>query len=253
MLFNSYEFIFVFLPAVLVVFFSLGRLGFQSVAIAWLVAASLFFYGFWNPSYLGLIVGSALFNYGWGRRLSSLCEGEGRRTLALGIAINLALLGYFKYANFFVDNINSLFKTGIILPTIVLPLAISFFTFQQIAYLVDTFRHQTREHRFLHYCLFVTFFPQLIAGPIVHHGDMLPQFARSRIFRVDARNLAYGVAIFLIGLFKKVVIADGVARWSDPVFGAAAAGGAVSFVEAWQAAIAYTLQLYFDQRPTGVT
>ncbi|NNK31963.1 MAG: MBOAT family protein [Xanthomonadales bacterium] len=243
MLFNSYIFIFAFLPLTLAGFFLIGARGHHRIAISWLVACSLFFYGWWNPAYLGLILASILFNYAMGVVLSG---GAGRGLLALGVAANLGLLGYFKYANFFVDSLNFVIGTGFHLETILLPLAISFFTFQQIAYLVDAHRGETREYNFLHYCLFVTFFPQLIAGPIVHHREMLPQFARDAIYRFRHRDFAIGCAIFAIGLFKKVVLADGVAVYAIPVFGAAEAGIPLSFVEAWGGALAYTLQIYFD-------
>lgn len=156
-----------------------------------------------------------------------------RAILIAGIAANLGLLGYYKYANFFVANLNALFGSSLILETIILPLAISFFTFQQIAYLVDAYRGETHEYSFLHYALFVIFFPQLIAGPIVHHHEILPQFARSTLYRLKAEHLAVGLTIFALGLFKKVVLADGVAIYATPVFDAAQAGTALTFFEAW--------------------
>ncbi len=156
------------------------------------------------------------------------------------------MLGYFKYANFFVDNLNALVGSSLTLETIILPLAISFFTFQQITYLVDAYRGETREYHFLHYALFVTFFPQLIAGPIVHHREMLPQFARDTLYRLKAEHLAVGITIFTVGLFKKVVLADGIAIYATPVFEAAEAGVVLTLFEAWGGALAYSLQLYFD-------
>ena len=211
--------------------------------------ASLFFYGWWNPVYLGLLIASLVVNFGLGRRLSP-GSGGGRRArrvlLAASIASNLCLLGYFKYANFVVDSVNALVDTHWSMGAIVLPLAISFYTFQQIAYLVDVYRGEAHEYSFLHYALFVTFFPQLIAGPIVHHKEMLPQFARPETFRFDQGNLAVGSTLFAIGLFKKVVLADSVAAYATPVFAAAAEGTRLSFFEAWGAALAYSLQLYFD-------
>lgn len=249
MLFNSYHFIFVFLPVVLLVFFRIGGMGHHRVAIAWLVAASLFFYGWWNPVYVSLIIGSMLVNFAIGIVLVSRDAGGSTRrkiVMAGGVAANLCLLAYYKYANFFVDNLNTIAGLDIHLEHIVLPLAISFFTFQQIAYLVDTYRGETREYNFLQYCLFVSFFPQLIAGPIVHHREMLPQFNDDSIYRPDYRNIAIGMTIFFIGLFKKVVIADGVAGYATPVFAAAGAGVEVTFIEAWVGALAYTMQLYFD-------
>ena len=249
MLFNSYPFVLIFLPIALFIFFRIGAWGHHRIAISWLVAASLFFYGWWIPAYLGLLIGSVLFNYavGIGLAMGSSDSASGKKfLLALGIVANLAAIGYFKYANFFVSAVNQGLDTEIHLAPIILPLAISFFTFQQIAYLVDVYRGETREHNFLQYCLFVTFFPQLIAGPIVHHKEMLHQFAKDSLYKFKHENFSIGITIFCIGLFKKVMIADTVAQFSTPVFHAAAAGTAVTFFEAWGAALAYTFQLYFD-------
>jgi D-alanyl-lipoteichoic acid acyltransferase DltB (MBOAT superfamily) len=243
MLFNSYEFIFLFLPITLIIFFSIGGKGHHRIAIAWLVGASLFFYAWWNPAYLGLMLISILFNYAIGVALANKAH---KLTLTFGIAVNLLLLGYFKYANFFVDNLNQLTGTNYHLETILLPLAISFFTFQQITYLVDAYKGETKEYKFLHYCLFVTFFPQLIAGPIVHHREMLPQFAKNCIYKLNHEHLAVGLTIFFLGLFKKLILADGIAIYATPVFAAAEQGVALTFFEAWGGALAYTFQLYFD-------
>ena len=191
MLFNSYPCIIFFLPITLFVFFRIGAWGLHRIAISWLVATSLFFYGWWNPAYLGLLVGSVLFNYGIGIGLAtgSSSPSFGKKGLLVaGIASNLAAIGYFKYANFFVTAINQGLNTELHLAPIILPLAISFFTFQQIAYLVDVYRGETREHNFLQYCLFVTFFPQLIAGPIVHHKEMLHQFAKDSLYKFKHEN-----------------------------------------------------------------
>jgi D-alanyl-lipoteichoic acid acyltransferase DltB (MBOAT superfamily) len=246
MLFNSYIFIFGLLPAAAIGFFLIGGRGHHRVAIAWLVAMSLLFYGWWNPAYIGLILFSILFNYGMGVVLGSEKRTPVRWHLALGVAVNLGLLGYYKYANFFVDNVNALTGASWHMEKIVLPLAISFFTFQQIAFLVDAYRGETREYNFLHYCLFVTFFPQLIAGPIVHHKEMLPQFGKDSIFRLNRMDLAVGLTIFTLGLFKKVIIADEIAQYVTPAFTAADRGEILTFFEAWGAALSYTLQLYFD-------
>ena len=240
LLFNSPEFITLFLPITLLVYLGMQRLGRVEYSLYWLILASLFFYGWWEPRYLLLISASILVNYLLALRLVA---APTRPLLALGIFLNLLLLGYYKYANFFVSNISELFGIGWTLDAIILPLAISFFTFQQIAYLVDTFRGKVQEHRFSHYCLFVTFFPQLVAGPIVHHSEMLPQFFQQRH---SPGILARGISIFIIGLFKKVVIADGIAGYSTPAFSAAAEGVVLGFTDAWVAALAYTFQLYFD-------
>jgi D-alanyl-lipoteichoic acid acyltransferase DltB (MBOAT superfamily) len=169
-----------------------------------------------------------------------------KRLLVLGVGGDLVLLGYFKYANFFLDSVNAVAATGLSLGEIVLPLGISFFTFTQIAFLVDTFRGEVREFNFVHYALFVTYFPHLIAGPVLHHKEMMPQFALPSTYRLDAGNIAAGITIFAIGLFKKTVMADGVAQYASPVFSAAADGAAPTFFDAWGGALAYTLQLYYD-------
>ncbi|MEN8170085.1 MAG: MBOAT family protein [Pseudomonadota bacterium] len=248
MLFNSYIFISLFLPITLITYYFIGGQGKHRIAISWLVGASLFFYGWWNPAYLGLIVTSMLFNYAVGISLGN--HGNAQRgnnwVLALGVTANLALLGYYKYANFFVNTLNDVAATSFHLETIILPLAISFFTFQQVAYLVDAWKGETREYNFLHYCLFVTFFPQLIAGPIVHHKEMLPQFAKDITYKFNHENIAVGLTIFFLGLFKKVVIADSAAKYSTPVFDMAEDGMLLNFFEAWMGALAYTFQLYFD-------
>lgn len=246
MLFNSYAFILAFLPICLAVYLLLGANGFLRGAVAWLFAASLFFYGWWNPAYLWLILASILFNYTVGTLILGSHAKHKKMILTFGIAGNLATLGYFKYANFFIENINILSSVDLTLSKIILPLGISFFTFQQIAYLVDASRRETRDYSFLHYCLFVTFFPQLIAGPIVHHREMLAQFAKAETFRPRMENISVGATIFFLGLFKKVVLADNVAQYSTPVFDAAEAGAVLTFFEAWGGALAYTFQLYFD-------
>jgi len=248
MLFNSLEFIFLFVPVTLLLFFQMGGRGYQKGAIGTLVAASLFFYGYWNPSYLALLIFSILFNYGVGSLLSAERTAFRRKKLllTLGIGVNIALIGYLKYANFFIDTVNSLLDTSFNLNKIILPLAISFFTFQQIAYLVDAYRGETKEYSFLNYCLFVTFFPQLIAGPIVHHKEVMSQFADKSTYRFNPENLAVGLTMFLLGLYKKVLIADRIAAYVTPVFNAALAGRELTFYDAWSGAFFYAFQLYFD-------
>ncbi len=246
MLFNSYEFIFVFLPATLIGYFVTAKINRES-AIVWLVLASLFFYSWWNPIYLILIISSMIINFGLGKILINASAHKHRYIwLIAGICFNLGLLGYFKYANFFIDNVNHVFDADLYLGEIVLPLAISFFTFQQITYLVDAYRGITEEYQFTHYALFVTFFPQLIAGPIVHHKEMLPQFIHRASFKPYITHFSIGLTIFAIGLFKKTVLADGMAQYATPVFDAAENGQILTFFEAWGGALAYTFQLYFD-------
>ena len=243
MLFNSYEFIILFLPIAVLLYQGLVSLGNRRLALSWLVAASLFFYAWWNPVYLGLIVGSMLFNYSVG---ILLLNKRSKWILVLGVAVNLVLLGYYKYANFFVDNMALLTGADWNLEHIVLPLAISFFTFQQITYLVDTYRHETKEYSFLQYALFVTFFPQLIAGPIVHHSEMMPQFASIRREKVNYQMIAVGLSIFFLGLFKKVVIADRLSPYANEAFMVVQNGDLLTFFEAWRGTLAYSFQLYFD-------
>ena len=250
MLFSSHYFILFFLPIVVIVYYTLGQRGLKEASLAWLVAASLVYYGWWNPAYIGLIVGSILFNYFagliLGNKRKKLSAFAHKTTLVLGLTFNLGLLGYYKYSNFFIESINELSGSNFYISKIVLPLAISFFTFQQISYLIDSYQGKTCEYKFLHYCLFVTFFPQLIAGPIVHHKEMIPQFAKGTIFTSRDKYLSIGITVFIIGLFKKVVIADQVALFASPVFQVSNQGFALTFFEAWSGALAYTFQLYFD-------
>ena len=211
-----------------------------------LVFSSLFFYSWWNVTYLPLILGSMLFNYVLGESLSK--ESEHRKVtpkllLGIGILANVLLLGYFKYADFFIGNLNLVAGSEVPLLHLALPLAISFFTFQQIAYLVDSYRGETKEYDFLNYALFVTFFPQLIAGPIVHHKEMMPQFAKAKNKVKHYRNITLGLFIFSMGLFKKVVIADSFAVWATNGFDVAKS---LNFFEAWATSLSYTFQLYFD-------
>jgi D-alanyl-lipoteichoic acid acyltransferase DltB (MBOAT superfamily) len=251
MLFNSYEFIFLFLPVTLAGFFFIGKSGHQRIAVLWLVFSSLFYYSWWNPAYLLLISTSIVVNYVFGIMLAQksfrfFASADKKVILTLGIIFNLSLLGYFKYTNFILNTINELAGGSFGAATIILPLAISFFTFQQITYLVDVYKEKAREYSFLDYCLFVTFFPQLISGPIVHHNEMMPQFQKKSTYTLRSENISAGMTIFIIGLFKKVVLADGVAVYADPVFTAAEQGVVLSFFEAWGGALAYTFQIYFD-------
>ena len=208
-----------------------------------MIFSSLFFYGWWNPIYIFLLIFSILVNYSIGLILSNYKK---RLILVLGITFNVLLLGYFKYANFFVDNINFIFGEDLFIERIILPLAISFFTFQQIIYLNDSFKGETKSYKLLNYFLFVTFFPQLIAGPIVNHKDVMPQFLNKKFGKLNYYNLVVGSTMFFVGLFKKVVIADTLALYATPIFDASEIGVQVTFLESWVGALAYTFQLYFD-------
>ncbi len=222
--------------------------GNMSRARAWLVFASLGFYGWWEPAYLLLILASIAVNYGLAKGLDRVPDSRDRARwwiLFVGVVANLAAIAWFKYAGFLIGASNAAFGSEFHIRTIVLPLAISFFTFQQIAYLVEVYRRNHSAGDPGTYLLFVTFFPQLIAGPIVNFRDMAPQFDGLKN-GILPNNLLLGFMVFSIGLFKKVIIADGVAPYSDTVFGLAAAGVELGFLEAWAGALAYTVQLYFD-------
>ncbi|MBR2215568.1 MAG: MBOAT family protein [Selenomonadaceae bacterium] len=241
MLFNSYEFIFLFLPVTFLGFFRLAKHYGQRVAILWLTLASFFFYGWWDFLYVPLLFASIAFNYAVGKYIETAAHGKG--WLTLGIICNVLLLCVFKYTDFFLDTVNTLSGSALPLPHIVLPLGISFFTFTQTAYLVDVYRRQTKNDTFLTYCEFVTIFPHLIAGPIINHKEMMPQFMAAKNFVIDYRNVAMGLCLFTMGLFKKVVVADKLSPWVADVFSRA---DSLTFLEAWIGAIGYTFQLYFD-------
>jgi alginate O-acetyltransferase complex protein AlgI len=248
MLFNSLPFIFLFLPLTFALFFVFARKS-PMLAAGWLAAASLFFYGWWNPAYVALLLLSIVFNYRAGTALSRVAASDLRRKKALlvgAVAANLLLLGYYKYSNFFLSNAAGWMGLTLSPAEIILPLGISFFTFTQIAFLVDTYQGKVREYNFVHYCLFVTYFPHLIAGPILHHAEMMPQFARASVYRVHAENVAVGLTIFFIGLFKKVILADGIAPYVAPLYALPGTGATPTFLEAWCAVLAFSLQLYFD-------
>lgn len=243
MLFNSYEFLLFFLPAMVVGYYLLRKVTRPEISIAWLVVGSLCYYAWWNASYLPLILISIGFNYLQGRKLAELNPSATKRAfLFFGVAVNLGFLIYFKYANFFVDNVNHLLDLEWTVAPIVLPLAISFFTFQQIAYLVDSYRGELKDPSALNYVLFVSFFPQLIAGPIVHHKEMMPQF-KEKWASIDIDKVTKGLALLSIGLFKKVMIADNLSPLVKQGFDQASQ---LSAAEGWLTSLSYTFQLYFD-------
>ena len=249
MLFNSYVFIFVYLPIVLLGFFALGRHS-RFMGGLWLFAASLFFYGWWDPGSVGLLLTSMLFNYGIGVGIVNLHRQQAPQRaywlLSVGVIADLVLLGYFKYAEFFITNMNATLGIDAHVAAIALPLGISFFTFTQIAFLVDAYRCKVQETNLVHYGLFITYFPHLIAGPVIHHKEMMPQFAQNQTYSLRWPYLSAGLTLFAIGLIKKVGLADGIAPFASPAFAAAANGEHLSLLEAWTGALAYTFQLYFD-------
>jgi alginate O-acetyltransferase complex protein AlgI len=243
MLFNSYAFIFLFLPVILGGFRLLWR--WNVVAVVWLIAASLFFYAWWRLWALPILLGSALFNYGAGYLLLRRSNRSQKKIiLAAAITGDLTVLAYFKYAGFLAANACGVLSVFCAKVEVLLPIGISFFTFTQIAYLVDIHRGKVKASEFAPYLLFVTYFPHLIAGPILHHSEMIPQFRALGRERISAENIAVGLSVFIVGLFKKVCLADSVAVLVPPVFDAA--GGDFSRADAWVAAIAYTVQIYFD-------
>jgi alginate O-acetyltransferase complex protein AlgI len=244
MLFNSAPFIFAFLPVALAGFFLFGRLRLYQIANLWTLLASLLFYGWSDPFRLiPIVVSSATFNFCVGR---VLLRYRSEWLLATGVAGNLALLGYFKYAAFVVQS--SAVLTGSPMPqlNIALPIGISFYTLTQIAFLVDTYRKQAREYELLKFGLFVTYFPHLIAGPILHHNEIMPQFDDPETYRPRLMSLAHGLAWFSAGLFKKVLLADVIAAYVETPFRLASEGSPIGFADAWTGVLSYGLQIYFD-------
>jgi alginate O-acetyltransferase complex protein AlgI len=254
MLFSSYDFIFIFLPITIVGFWFLSSFQKRSLVTGWLILVSLFFYAIWSPKFLVLLLLSIGINWLIGESLArqrrdipvvEKMTAAVKLLLILGIVFNLGFLGYFKYVNFFIDIVNNLGSSLERIEGLVLPLGISFYTFEQISYLVGIASGKGKHYSFPRFLLFVTFFPHLIAGPILNADELIPQFRKIN-YCLDFRNLAIAFTIFAIGLFKKTVIADSVAVYATPVFTAADAGESIGFLLAWQASIAYTLQLYFD-------
>ena len=244
MLFNSIQFIFIFLPIVLIIYFALNKFKLIHLATGWLVLASLYFYSAWNINYLALILCSIIFNYSIGQTLLSDKLKINRRSLtAFGVVGNVLLLIYFKYFNFLIENINTILHQHFNFMELMLPLAISFFTFQQIAYLVDTYKGKTNECDFLTYALYVCFFPHLISGPIVRYEEEVPQIQNLKKKFINWKNLSKGLFLFSIGLFKKVVIADMLAKCALTGFGNP---DNLSMIEAWLTIFGYTFQIFFD-------
>src|SRR6478735_1196341 len=242
MLFNSYLFIFLFLPVALAGYFALGRVG-DLAPVVWLALASLVFYSVGNWQYVPLLVASIAFNYLIGYLLIArqLRPSSRFAVLTAGVAGDLLVLGIFKYAGFLAVNFNTMFSTGFVV-NILLPVGISFYTFTQIAFLVDAYRGNVARYALPHYALFVTYFPHLIAGPILHHRDIIPQFERAEAKGPDPHLILCGLIIFGIGLFKKTCLADGI----QPLVSLAFGPNTPTFDQAWLGALAYTFQLYFD-------
>lgn len=251
MLFNSYSFIFVFLPLTVLGYAAVNRLGSRKASLGWLILTSVVFYGIWNPLNVAIIMPSIAVNYALAlairAQLRKAPAGDKAASLlvTLGVLLNLCFLGYFKYKNFFLGTVNDVAGTHFLLTQVILPLGISFITFQKIAFLVDVRSGSIQDFDLFDFLTFVFFFPQLIAGPIVHYREMMPQFAQIDS-RLQPENVAVGMTLFAFGLFKKVVLADGVAPYVKAAFVAAGNGDSVSFFPAWMTALAYTFQIYFD-------
>lgn len=245
MLFNSYEFLFIFLPISIFIYFLVNKFNKYSIAKCILIIFSLYFYGYLNPSYITIIIISIVINYSIGKILyqSQYSLKVRKLWMILGIVFNISLLGYFKYYDFLVENINNVFNTDFKLIKIMLPLGISFFTFQQISFIIDSYKRKNYQYSFLSYCLFVTFFPQLVAGPIVLPSEMLPQFEKKVNKRINYNNMNKGLYLLAIGLAKKVIIADTIASFANAGFNG---DMNLSILEAWLTSLSYTFQLYFD-------
>ena len=249
MLFNSFVFIFAFLPLSLLLTYRAGTWN-QTAAKVALLCVSFVFYAWWRLSQLPLLLISIAFNYVAGEWMQRARAADRPRQvqaiLVVGVLADVLFLGWFKYANFVVDNLNWAAGSHIQLDRIALPLAISFFTFQKIAYLIDTARGETRPVRVLDFSLFAAFYPQLIAGPIVHFREVMPQLQKPLFGKLIARNLMVGLVLFSIGLFKKTVLADTLAIYVKPLYEAARQGQELGFISAWVAGVGFTFQLYFD-------
>ena len=245
MLFNSFAFVLGFLPIAFAGYFLTSRLSGQA-GVAFLALASLAFYSYWDWRLTPLLVASILINYAIGAAISCWRDADPPRAktvLTGGLVLNLSALVYFKYMNWMIGTLNQTTSSNISIMKVVLPLGISFYTFTQIAFLVDSYKGKVKERNIRNYFLFVTYFPHLIAGPVLHHAEMMPQFADPSNKKPNLSNIAFGMALFLMGVVKKVVIADSVAPFADRIFDGHGALGAAA---AWSGALAYSAQIYFD-------
>ncbi len=247
MIFSTYSFILIFLPIVFGVYFILNKFKQHTIAKIWLIIASLYFYGQGSPKFFPFFLGSIFGNYCVGTALGTLTQkGDKRQSkllLLIGILANVALLGCYKYTDFFIENINFLTGANFALKHIVLPIGISFFTFQLIAFLVDSYRGETKEYNIIDYLLFITFFPQLIVGPIVHHKEMVTQFEDEKNLKLNWNNIALGLFVFAIGCAKKMLIADVLTTSAQSFFGTT---DGFTFLNTWFYSLEYTISYYFD-------
>ena len=249
MIFNSYNFILIFLPIAFIGFFSLSKIK-KSYGVTWLGFISIFFYSYWSLYSLPILLISILLNFNIGKKIYTTSIKNKFNLLLVGIFLNLSLLSYFKYTNFFIDNINyvfSYYKIPVIGNlNIMLPIGISFFTFTQMAYLIDTYYDKSRYYSFKNYLLFVTYFPHLVAGPIIHHKQVMPQFKNNTTFKPDNKKITVGLIIFIVGLSKKVIIADTIGLYVDKFYNNIGSNINPDFILSWVFSLSYTMQLYFD-------
>jgi alginate O-acetyltransferase complex protein AlgI len=245
MLFTTGTFLFLYLPVTLAIFFATARLLGREVAAGWLALASLFFYGYWLPIYTLLLLASVIANYGFGSLINRSQAKIRRAWFVIALVVNLCVLAYFKYANLIVQTVNAVGGSHFPLLPIILPLGISFFTFTQIAYLADVHAGKVEERNPIHYLLFVTYFPHLIAGPVLHHAEMMPQFAQAENYKIKLENLVVGFAFLVVGLAKKIIIADSIAPIANNAFDNRLSQ-MIGIGHAWIGAAAYAFQIYFD-------
>lgn len=240
MSFTSYEFIFIFFPVVAIIYFLLGKLKNKKIQSIFLILSSLFFYGYNSIICLGIFMISIIVNFAIGKIIN---KNRKKFILAIGIVFNVALLGYFKYTNFFIESFNSILQTDFNLMHIILPLGISFFTFQQITHLIGIYKNEENSDSIIDYLLFVTFFPYVISGPISKYKEVIPQFNNEENRKVNYNNVAKGIALFSIGLFKKMVIANTISVWVDNGYNSL---NNIGFLATWVMVLTYTFQIYFD-------
>jgi len=246
MLFPSFPFVFAFLPIVLLVFYFVRRKEAWHLLVPTLLLASLVFYLLPNWQHGYIIISSIIFNFYISRPVQSHNPLYSRAALVIGIIFNLSVIGYFKYIFFFSQILHSVTGIDMVLTKVILPVGISFYTFQQIAYLVDCYKDKNTHYNFTEYALFIAFFPQLIAGPIVHHKELMPQISALKNKPFNADQFKVGIGFFIVGLAKKLILADNLAHLTNPVFESADSGVAIDTLSAWMASLSYTLQLYFD-------
>ena len=252
MIFSTYRFIFTFLPVTFAGYYILNHFRYYSMGKIWLVLCSLYFYAQGSPAFFPFFLASITGNYLVGTKLIAM-EGEQKRQrkllLAVGLLGNIGLLGYYKYTDFFIENWNALTGSDLALKHIILPIGISFFTFQLIAYLVDCYRGEMHQYDFVNYLLFITFFPQLIVGPIVHHSEVVPQFENEKNLKLNFDHIALGLFLFSVGCAKKILLADPMTTNAEAFFNSIPKNAPL--LRTWFCSIEYTISYYFDLSAYG--